>query len=146
MNYNFLDKAKFDPFDLTDYEELIFKGDSLVHRAAQNLLSEVLRLRSELTDERFQYAGGRIHRFAIVSRNAENDELRQQAVELRKQVADLTAKAADSSWSVDKVSSWWLNATQIEQEEMMRFFARDMAVSEQMKAAAKDFMSESFKK
>jgi len=131
MNYNFLDKAKFDPLDLTDYEELIFKGDSLVHRAAQNLLSEVLRLRGELADERFQYAGGRIHRFAIVSRNAENDELRRQ-------VADLTEKTKKPLY-VDRVFSWWLNASKAEQEEFMTAIARDNEAAEQMKAAAKAF-------
>lgn len=64
--------------DLSDLEEMAFEGDDLVHRAAQRLLIELRRAWHDLADPQYMYAGGRVHRHAILCRNAEVDELRQR--------------------------------------------------------------------
>jgi hypothetical protein len=68
--------------DLGELEVLAFEGDDLVHRSLQHLLREVRRLRHELADPAFMYAGGRIRRDAILCRNAENDQLQEQIKKL----------------------------------------------------------------
>ena len=65
--------------ELHDLECMAYDGDTLYNRAMQRLVREVMRLQHELADPRFQYAGGRIHRAAIVCRNAEIDSLRDKS-------------------------------------------------------------------
>ena len=57
-------------------EVVAFSKDTLEHRIIQRLLREVLRLRHELDDPAYMYAGGRIRRDAILCRNAAIEALR----------------------------------------------------------------------
>lgn len=78
--------AWYDPMTderLHDLERIGCSGDSLMHHAITELTSEVRRLRHELADPRYQYAGGRATRLAITCREAELDSLRKELTELR---------------------------------------------------------------
>jgi len=62
---------------LHEIERLIYTADSH-DQLAGRLYQEVLRLKHELADPRYHYAGSRINRAAIVSRDAEIDKLRAE--------------------------------------------------------------------
>lgn len=51
------------------------------------IMRELLRLKSQLEDPNYMYAGGRIHRHAILTRNGQIDALRQEIKSLRAQIA-----------------------------------------------------------
>ncbi len=69
--------------DLSDMEEVLYKQPiSYEAQIALRLLSECRRLQHELADPNYQYSG-RIHRAAILSRNAEIDALRKTVEELK---------------------------------------------------------------
>lgn len=69
--------------DLHEAERVALASDSLPGQLAARLLVEVRRLQHQLADPSFMYAGGRIHRHAIVCRQTEIDALRQDAARLK---------------------------------------------------------------
>lgn len=85
MGLDFLNTGRrpLDASDLDEAERIALAGDTVLHQLAGRLLIEVRRLQHELADPQFQYAGGRVHRHAVVCRNAEIDALREQVRQLR---------------------------------------------------------------
>lgn len=69
--------------DLSELEVVAFCSDGVPQRCVQVLIREVRRLRHELEDPSFMYAGGRIRRDAILCREAEIDQLREQIKKLK---------------------------------------------------------------
>jgi hypothetical protein len=67
--------------DLSRAEQLAVAGDSALHQYLGKCVSEVRRLRHELNDPNYSYSG-RIHRQAILCREAEIDSLRERIKEL----------------------------------------------------------------
>lgn len=86
MSLDFLyGSAELMPFDLEEIEKRVVGLDTLECQMASRLLVEVRRLKLEankllleIDDPAYQYASGRIHRHAIVCRNAEIDSLRKE--------------------------------------------------------------------
>lgn len=68
--------------DLDQAEQDALAGDTLLNQTAARLLVEVRRLRHELADPMFMYAGGRISRHAVVGRNADIERLQRDATRL----------------------------------------------------------------
>jgi hypothetical protein len=69
--------------DLAGFERLALAGESALHQAASKLAAEVVRLRHALADPSFMYAGGRIHRHALVCRNEKIDQLLDEVKALK---------------------------------------------------------------
>lgn len=64
--------------DLIVMERLAFASETAECHAIQRLLAEVRRLRHELADPNYMYAGTRIHRHALLDRNARLDRKRAE--------------------------------------------------------------------
>lgn len=83
--------------ELCDFEELAFTPpDTYEKRAIAELLRRIVILKHTLDDPRFQYAGGRATREAIVVRNCET-------IHLRKQIKEKDALLAAVSKAVDDI-------------------------------------------
>ena len=67
--------------DIHVCEQLAFKEDSLLNRVCQRLIIEIRNLQHELADPNYQYVG-RIHRNAILTRDAQIDTLKARIKEL----------------------------------------------------------------
>ncbi len=81
---NLYTRNPLDKVEISDIEEYLHKqGDSLMSLIGIKLLDEVRRLTNELEDERYKYAGSRIMRCAIVSRNAQIDKLQEEIKQLK---------------------------------------------------------------
>lgn len=81
-NYDFLNKREhLTTNDIHDCEQLSFKEENILNRICQRLIVEVRSLQHELADPNYQYVG-RIHRNAILTRDAEIDRLRTKIKEL----------------------------------------------------------------
>lgn len=89
--YGFLNTSEpLSEADLQRIEEDVFKdGDTLDKRVICRLLNEIRRLRHELNDPAYQYAGGRIHRHAVMCRDGQIDTYMNELSEARKQLAEL---------------------------------------------------------
>lgn len=68
--------------DLNRAEEIAVEGDSAMHQYLGRCVSEIRRLRHELDDPNYQYVG-RIHRQAILVRDARIDKLLKEIAELK---------------------------------------------------------------
>lgn len=83
MSMDFLHKnGSLDATDMSDIERVIFGEETLCDLRHQRLLNEVRSLRHELDDPSYQYSG-RIHRNAILCRNAMIDSLTAQLREAK---------------------------------------------------------------
>lgn len=81
-NYDFLGKReRLSAIDIHTYEQLSFKEDNALNRVCQRLIIEIRDLQHELADPNYQYVG-RIHRNAILVREAEIDSLKAKIKEL----------------------------------------------------------------
>lgn len=67
-----------DDSDLHDIETLVHAEDTIIARLAQALVVEVRRLKHELNDPNYMFAGGRIPRAALICRTTEIDKLRKE--------------------------------------------------------------------
>jgi len=68
-----------DAAELDKMEQVACDQDTYLGQCCRKLISEVRNLQHQLDDPNYQYAGSRIHRQAIVVRNAEIDKLRKAA-------------------------------------------------------------------
>jgi hypothetical protein len=83
-NYDFLNRrGPLDCLDLDTCEAEGAKADTLHSHMVMKLVSEVRRLTHERDDPNFKYSGDRIHRAAVVSRNAQIDRLHDEVKALR---------------------------------------------------------------
>lgn len=81
-NYDFLGKrGRLSAIDIHTCEQLSFKEDNALNRVCQRLIIEIRDLQHELADPNYQYVG-RIHRNAILVREAEIDSLKAKIKEL----------------------------------------------------------------
>lgn len=78
--------------DLEAAEQVALAGDSRDQQLASRLLVELRRVRHELADPAFMYAGSRIHRHALICRDAENSQLRAELNSLKTSPAPLAPK------------------------------------------------------
>lgn len=76
MSHPFIDEI-----DLRMAEELAVTEDTAMSQWLSKCVSEVRRLQHELNDPNYSYSG-RIHRQAILCRNAEIDRLQKRIKEL----------------------------------------------------------------
>jgi len=77
---------------LAECEEEGCKGDTLLHQLVCHLVSKVRNLQHQLADPNYQYAGGRIHRQAIVCRNEQQVQLYNEIKELKAHIETLKAQ------------------------------------------------------
>lgn len=68
--------------NIDDMEREAVKGESMLHQMLSRAVSKIRSLQHELTDPNYLYVG-RIHRQAILSRNAEIDALREELTKLK---------------------------------------------------------------
>lgn len=83
--------------DLHELGTLAHDGNSVPHLAMQRLVREVLRLKHELANPQFMYAGGRVSRDAILCRNATIDKQMDDLAEMRARLAQAAPAALDEA-------------------------------------------------
>lgn len=76
-------RITIDEVTLDAWERIGCSGDSLEKQIICNLITEVRMLQHELNDPCFKYAGGRINRQAIVSRNETIDKYLEEIKKLK---------------------------------------------------------------
>lgn len=87
MSLNFLYSS--DPltnFDLDEIEQIVLKENDLLSQVACRLLSEVRRLTHALNDPQYMYAGDRVNRMAVITRNLDIVKLNDELTALKKQL------------------------------------------------------------
>lgn len=77
--------SEFNPADLDIAEETAMRGETIVHQWLATCISEIRRLRHELNNPNYQYASSRIHRQALLYREAEIDKLKKEISEMKTQ-------------------------------------------------------------
>lgn len=83
MSWDFLNsRNRLTTVDINEIEEWSLRSDDLTHRFLARLVSEYRKLEHELIDPNYMYAGGRIHRQALMVRDVE-------VMQLRKEVSDM---------------------------------------------------------
>jgi hypothetical protein len=68
---------------LSEWERVACSEEGYLHHIASQLISEVRRLRHELADPRYIYAGGRVPRQSVIHRNEIIEKLEQEIKALR---------------------------------------------------------------
>jgi hypothetical protein len=92
MAWDFLYRSdKLTESDLYDIEQHACKNDTLEVQLLCRLVTECRKLQHELNDPNYQYSG-RIHRQAIICRDAEIDRLRTRLKEVEKELKDLLSE------------------------------------------------------
>lgn len=69
--------------ELMNAEELSTSGDTQLHMYLSKAISEIRHLRHQLNDPNYMYSG-RIHRQAILTRNARIEQLEKEIEKLKK--------------------------------------------------------------
>lgn len=79
MRYDFLNRsAPMNEQDLDDAEQAVAGEDTVVAAVARKALHDLREMRHETLNPNYMYAGGRIHRAAILCREATIEKLRKQ--------------------------------------------------------------------
>lgn len=88
--------------DVWEAERFLFEQpDSLIKNVALRLHIEVMRLSHELNDPQYQYSG-RIHRHALLCRNADIDTLRKEVKEKDETIKQLKAQILKNNTKSNK--------------------------------------------